>query len=160
MAIEGYWRTDYSAPSPYVKGYVELPRLGAAGPVHFLVDTGADTTTLHVRDRRNLGIALSGLSQQRFLVSGVGGLVPYAKEIASVCLYDGAASAWRYFATVLDLYAAEEPEEGIPSLLGLDALNRCRCAIDASTGSVLLEPVLVDGASGAVYYPPAVRRLG
>lgn len=160
MAIEGYWRTDYSAPSPYVKGYVELPRLGAAGPVHFLVDTGADTTTLHVRDRRNLGIALSGLSQQRFLVRGVGGVIPYAKEPAVVWLFDSGAGAWRSFSVMLDLYAGEEEEEEIPSLLGLDVLNRCRCVLNASADSVLLEPVLVDEASGAVYYPPAVRRLG
>lgn len=160
MAIEGYWRTDYSTPSPYVKGHVELPRLGAAGPAHFLVDTGADTTTLHLRDRRNLGIAPSRLSPQRFLVTGVGGLTSYAKELASVGLYDRDADAWRYFSLMLDVYVGEEQEEGIPSLLGLDVLNRCRCAIDASSGSVLLDPVVVDEASGSVYYPPAVRRLG
>ena len=61
---------------------------------------------------------------------------------------------------MLDVYAGEEEDQEIPSLLGLDVLNRCRCAIDASTGSVLLEPVVVDEASGSVYYPPAVRRLG
>lgn len=158
--IEGYFKADYSTPAPYVKGYVEVSRLGAAGPVHFHLDTGADFTTLHRSDMRDLGITPNLLGPQRFLVSGVGGVIPYAKEPAAVWLFDNGAGAWRSFSAMLDLYADEEEEEEIPSLLGLDVLNRCRCAIDASAGSVLLDPVVVDEASGAVYYPPAVQRLG
>lgn len=158
--IEGRFKADYSTPAPYVKGYVEVSRLGAAGPALFHLDTGADFTTLHRSDMRDLGITPDLLGPQRFLVRGVGGVIPYAKEPAVVRLFDSGAGAWRSFSIMLDLYAGEEEEEEIPSLLGLDVLNRCRCAIDASTGSVLLEPVLVDEASGAVYYPPAVRRLG
>ena len=158
--IEGYFKANYSTPAPYVKGSVELPRLGIEGPALFHLDTGADFTTLHRSDMRDLGITPDLLGPQRFLVSGVGGVIPYAKEPAAVWLFDGGAGAWRSFSVMLDLYAREEEEEEIPSLLGLDVLNRCRCAIDASAGSVLLEPVLVDEASGAVYYPPSVRRLG
>ena len=158
--IEGYFKADYFMPAPYVEGYVEAPRLGVAGAVQFYLDTGADFTTLHLIDRRDLGIAPNQLSPQRFLVSGVGGLIQYAKELASVRFYDRDADAWRYFSLMLDVYIGEEQEEGIPSLLGLDVLNRCRCAIDASSGSALLDPVIVDEASGSVYYPPAVRRLG
>ena len=61
---------------------------------------------------------------------------------------------------MLDIYVGEEEDQEIPSLLGLDVLNRCRCVIDASSGRALLEPVVVDEASGSVYYPPSVRRLG
>lgn len=86
--------------------------MGIAGPAHFLVDTGADTTTLHLRDRRDLGIALNQLSPQRFLVSGVGGLIEYAKEPASVRIFDRDAASWRYFALMLDIYT---PERSPPS---------------------------------------------
>lgn len=158
--IEGYFKADYSTPAPYVEGYVEIPRLGAAGPVQFYLDTGADFATLHQSSMDELGIAPNLLGPQRFYVSGVGGIVPYAKEPAAVWLLDRAEAEWRSFSLMLDLYVGEEEEEEIPSLLGLDVLNRCRCAIDASSGRVLLDPVVVDEASGSVYYPPAVRRLG
>lgn len=99
--IEGYFKADYSTPAPYVEGYVEIPRLGVAGAVQFYMDTGADFTTLHLIDRRDLGIALNQLSPQRFLVSGIGGPIQYAKEPASVRFFDRAAAAWRYFALML-----------------------------------------------------------
>ena len=127
--------------------------------MRFLVDTGADATTLQMSDRRRLGIPLSQLSPQVY-VESVGGLASYSQEPASVWLYDRAADAWRIFSIMIEIYAGEGQADDFPSLLGRDVLNRCRCAIDASSGSVLLEPVLVDEASGAVYYPPAVRRLG
>ena len=91
--IEGYFKTDYFTPAPYVEGYVELPRLGMAGPVHFSIDTGADFTTLHRSSMDELGVTPNLLGPQRFYVSGVGGIVPYAKEPAAVRLFDRAATA-------------------------------------------------------------------
>lgn len=159
MAIEGVWERTYSEPAPYVDGHVKIGRLGVADDVRFLVDTGADATTIQMRDRRRLRIDPSQLSTQ-VLVESVGGLSSYAQELASVWLYDRAADAWRIFAIVIEIYAGEGDAGDVPSLLGRDVLNRCRCAIDASSGRALLDPVVVDEASGSVYYPPAVRRLG
>ena len=159
MAIEGGWERKHSEPAPYVEGRVKIARLGVEGDTRFLIDTGADATTLQMSDRRRLGIPLSQLSPQVY-VESVGGLASYSQEPASVWLYDRAADAWRIFSIMIEIYAGEGQADDFPSLLGLDVLNRCRCAIDASAGSVLLEPVLVDEASGAVYYPPSVRRLG
>ena len=159
MAIEGGWERKHSEPAPYVEGRVKIARLGVEGDMRFLVDTGADATTLQMSDRRRLGIPLSQLSPQVY-VESVGGLASYSQEPASVWLYDRAADAWRIFSIMIEIYDGEGQADDFPSLLGLDVLNRCRCAIDASAGSVLLEPVLVDEASGAVYYPPSVRRLG
>ena len=159
MAIEGGWERKHSEPAPYVNGHVKIARLGVAGDARFLVDTGADATTLQMGDRLSLGIPSSHLSPQVY-VESVGGLASYSPEPASIWLYDRAADAWRIFSVMIEIYAGEEDAGNFPSLLGRDVLNRCRCAIDASTGSVLLEPVLVDEASGAVYYPPTVRRLG
>ncbi len=159
MAIEGGWEREYSEPAPYVNGRVKIARLGVEEDVRFLVDTGADATTLQIRDRGRLGILPNQLAPQVY-VESVGGLSAYAQEPASVWLYDRAADAWRIFAILIEIYAGEGDAGDFPSLLGRDVLNRCRCAIDASTGSVLLDPVIVDEASGSVYYPPAVRRLG
>ncbi len=159
MAIEGRWERKYSEPAPHVDGYVKIARLGVAGDVRFLVDTGADATSLQPDDARALRIDPSQLTPQVF-VESVGGLASYMREPASVWLFDAAANAWRIFAIMIEIYAGEEDDGEIPSLLGLDVLNRCRCAIDASAGSVLLDPVIVDEASGSVYYPPSVRRLG
>ena len=159
MAIEGGWERQRSEPAPYVDGHVKIARLGVAGDARFLIDTGADATSIQLGDARNLRIAPDQISPQVY-VESVGGLASYSQEPASVWLYDRAADAWRIFSIMIEIYAGEGQADDFPSLLGLDVLNRCRCAIDASAGSVLLEPVLVDEASGAVYYPPAVRRLG
>ena len=161
MAIEGYFRTDYIVPVAYVEGEVAIPALSAIREITFLVDTGADTTTLNSEDMRGMGITAAQLDQeQRVLVRGVGGVTAYVREVAVVRLYDSTAAAWRSFSTMLDIYAGEEEDEaaGFPSLLGRDVLNRCRCFMDASQDSVLLDPVLVDSASGADYYPPGIRR--
>ena len=159
MAIEGIWQRERSEPAPYVDGHVKIGRLGVAGDVRFLVDTGADATSIQSDDARGLGIAPSQISAHVY-VESVGGLSAYAQEPASVWLYDRAADAWRIFAIMIEIYAGEGDAGDFPSLLGRDVLNRCRCVIDASSGRALLEPVVVDEASGSVYYPPAVRRLG
>ncbi len=161
MAIEGYFEADYIVPAPYVEEFVRITRWRVEAAVRFLVDTGADTTTLNAEATRTLGIAPAQLAQdQQVAVSGVGGVTAYVREPAVVRLYDDAAAEWRSFSTMLDIHTGEEETADLPSLLGLDVLNRCRCAIDASEGSVLLDPVVVDRASGMVYYPPNLRRQG
>ena len=163
MAIEGYFEADYIVPAPYVEGSVRITRWRVEAAVRFLVDTGADTTTLNAEATRSLGIAPAQLAQgQQVAVSGVGGVTAYVREPAVVRLYDDAAAEWRSFSTMLDIHAGEEEDEtaSLPSLLGLDVLNRCRCVIDASEGSVLLNPLIVDRGSGSVYYPPNLRRRG
>lgn|GEM_PF-6135836 len=41
-------------PWPMVSAFVLFPRFGIRRWVHFLVDTGADKTSLHLHDARNL----------------------------------------------------------------------------------------------------------
>lgn len=106
MAIEGVWERTYSEPAPYVDGHVEIERLGVAEDIRFLVDTGADATTIQMRDAQRLRIPLGQLSTPVY-VESVGGMASYAREPASVRLYDRAADAWRIFAIVIEIYMGE-----------------------------------------------------
>ena len=57
--IHGYF-DQYGRP--YVEGRLIIERLGIDGRVHFLVDTGADSTALHSRDGERLNCRFDLLS--------------------------------------------------------------------------------------------------
>ncbi len=66
----------------------------------------------------------------------------YTPEYAIVSFFDTAIGDWRDFR--IQVYVASPENEhdatGLPSLLGRDILNRCRCTLDAAESSVALEP--------------------
>lgn len=80
----------------------------------------------------------------------------YVPEPAIVICYDGDGGGWHYFAIQIDLCAENQLAaiDGLPSLLGRDILNRCRCNLDASQGKVTLEPHHADPNSGFVLGSP------
>ena len=141
MTIDGYFDSS-SEPAPYVSGSVYLPRLGVGDRVDFLLDTGADATTLHPRDADKLGVRADMLGPAIVSARGIGGQMQYTPEYALVSFYDGTVGDWRDFR--IQVYIASPDSEyeaaNLPSLLGRDILNRCRCTLDAPENYVALEP--------------------
>ena len=142
MAVEGYFDHFHQEPAPYVRASVYLPRLGVGNRVDFLLDTGADATTLHTWDAGKLGIYAHTLGLASVSARGIGGPVQYAPEYAFVSFYDSTIGDWRDFRIQVYIAAPESEHDiaGLPSLLGRDILNRCRCTLDAVANSVTLEP--------------------
>src|SRR2546427_11984597 len=73
--IRGYFGGYPGRLRPFVIANVTIPSLGLVGIVHFLVDTGADSTLLAPRDALALGLELRGLPQAT-PSTGVGGRTP------------------------------------------------------------------------------------
>ena len=111
---------------PYVRVDVSIPRLGSVARVPFLLDTGADRTVIHARDRDRFpdgavrtGSALTAGTE----LAGIGGVpIPYAIEEAEYVFEDEDGAAWPLPGRV---HIALDPAvDGIPSLLGRDILDK------------------------------------
>ena len=107
---------------PYIFGKVTLPRFGISTDVYFLLDTGSDSSCLHLGDAINLAIPESSLSNQSS-VGGVGGTAVYYREPAIITFDygDGRIDEVSYNID-LDLSYSDETI-GLPSLLGRDILD-------------------------------------
>ena len=106
---------------PVVIGWVVLPELGVAGLVQFLVDTGADRTTLHPGDADFLGIDFGKLSGGES-VDGIGGSVQMFSEAGELLFWDEDAAEWRVYPLEIDISERTEVNAEYPSLLGRDVL--------------------------------------
>ena len=110
---------------PYVSAEVHLARLQARVDVDFLLDTGADFTSIHLDDRlffdaRSVRTG-AGLTPAA-AVSGIGGVpLSYAVEAAEYVLEgeSGLLPPLRGRAHI----ALEPAARGVPSLLGRDILD-------------------------------------
>ena len=60
---------------PYILGTVTLPRFDVSTDVYFLLDTGADSSCLHLEDTRNLSVPESSLSNGESCISAAIALV-------------------------------------------------------------------------------------
>ena len=105
---------------PYIYGRVTLPRFDVFTEVYFLLDTGADSSCLHLEDTRNLAVPKSGLHNSS-PVGGVGGTAVYYREPAIVTFEYGSTHTVSYNID-LDLSYSHE-SIGLPSLLGRDILD-------------------------------------
>lgn len=124
---------------PYIYGRVTLPRFGVSTDVYFLLDTGADSSCLHLEDTLNLAVPESGLGN-RSSVGGIRGTSIYYREPAIVTFTYGDGRIYEVSYNIdLDLSYSDETI-GLPSLLGRDILddwhieysrkrNLLRCAI-------------------------------
>ena len=123
---------------------VYLPRLRAAAAVAFLVDTGADTTSVHWGDRESFvteggePLPSSVQFESMSVAPGLTGrTVEYGVEPALFVFRDASGDAAH-----IDGYVrmALEPRiEGIPSLLGRDLLARMRLDFNMPANELALE---------------------
>ena len=157
MTIEGWYRPLWRRPSaPYVRAEVYLPRVEMGGPVSFLVDTGADTTTLHPLDINALHIDVSKLDPKTLSRShGVGGSQNHFSERA-VLLFRGSPGGAYYWDGNVDIYDTTQAQPqgvvGLPSLLGRDFLNLCRLDAHPGLEQLLIHPYRTDH-NGRVLIP-------
>ena len=122
--IDGFFGSDGHA---YLEGHVYMPRFGIVGRVEFLVDTGADVTTLHPDDADDLGCPFDEL-ENPVEVSGVGGEQTYYNEPVIILFY-GTDRTYGFRVTI-PIGKPSEETDGLESLLGVDILNRMRMDYD------------------------------
>ena len=114
----------------FVRCRLDIPRLNISGVVEFRMDTGADGTSLHPGASAQLGIPFDRLEVRNALVaSGLGGQIIYFQEPAQLLFDDDARGLER---CDVDLLIAEPTlrNASLPSLLGLNILNRWRMNFD------------------------------
>ena len=149
MTIRGYYRRnrDDQPPAPHIGAWLAIPSLGWVGDVEFLLDTGADATTLLPDTSSRLGIDIRSIMSPVVRVHGVGGGVSCKSVEADISFPDESHSnGHRKFSLQLVLVEGETSGEregkGLtPGLLGRDILNLCECTFNAATGRVTLEPL-------------------
>ena len=119
------------AGEPYVEARLILPRLNVAGPVVFLVDTGAVSTVLHSDTAKELACPFDRLVLP-VPFEGVGGLHTYYRELALVRLDETRED--RDIAVEIAIAKPGSSVDGLDSLLGRDVLNRLRMEYDFPQG--------------------------
>ena len=90
MPIKGFFPTGINPlPAPHVQAILFLPRLSAQGTIIFMMDTGADSTTVSLIDAERLNIHYRRLRPSSLIdVSGFGGDQKCFKEDAVLIFRD------------------------------------------------------------------------
>ena len=136
-----------------VKAHVQLPRLGIEGEINFLVDTGADHTSILPGDASiRLDVYadynnLAGATPVRTV--GVGGGQRYWLENARLTFaaLDGHTLSWTNDILICDRIDDTELFETmkrLPSLLGRDFINLCDLHANAINNQFTLNPVCIE----------------
>ncbi len=133
---------------PYVQGRFYVPSLKIMSTVDFLVDTGADTTMLGLRDGQLLDIDYAALQLPVKDMLGVGRTASTASVKAALGVFDTFSQSIyvRMYRIQLDLLMPprdEDEDEGkhenalsVPSILGRDILWRWRIDCDFPRGQL------------------------
>ena len=146
MAVKGYYPTGYHIlPAPYVQALLLLPRLQLQLLVNFMIDTGADFTTLSLSDveRMNLDYRLLRGSSTAS-IQGIGGSHFFYQQQALLFLRDEADDIYN-FQIVVNIprrgtrQQANEQRQ-LPSVLGRDILNQCIFVSNYPGGTVEITP--------------------
>lgn len=138
--IHGSYRPGYigGPQRPFVRVIVALPRFNAARQVDMLVDSGADITTLQLKD------ALLLLEESQFAqlsdqhkVQGIGGFTNFFQEDAAIGLSfrDGHICWIPITMDIAELNASPD----IPSILGNDIMQFGITQLDAINGTVKIK---------------------
>ena len=105
---------------PYVEGRVVIPRLQVNESIRFLLDTGADNTSLHPLGARRARIPLDQL-ENRTNSRGIGGTSSYFREPALLVFDDD--SQLRIYEVELRIAEPNDNNQRLPSLLGRNVVN-------------------------------------
>ncbi len=120
---------------PYVEGSLFLPSQSITGNVSFLVDTGADITTLMPADGLTLGIDYGKLTAKS-PTSGFGGSIDTFRELGVLAFHEQDRRKLRFYAVTLVLPGPNTLTGAMPSVLGRDILGHWRLTYDQSRKTV------------------------
>lgn len=161
MSIKGYFPTGIiRLPAPHVQAVVFLPRLNINGLASFMIDTGADSTTLSLIDSERLNINYRRLKPtSKVPVVGFGGEQHCYVESGIILMRDDDDGTTCYF--TLDLHIPvkganskqREQQRKIMSVVGRDLISQCDFRVHYQQGIIELV------APQAAKYPSATRRL-
>ena len=120
---------------PYVNGRLLLPRLKLSANLSFLVDTGADLSTLMPADGIKMGIDYQTLVDPKD-VGGMGGNASCFQEDAVLGFYEPNRSLIRFYSVTIMIPEVSQPLMRMPSIVGRDILDRWRINYDPSRNSL------------------------
>ena len=142
--IVGYFDPD---GSPYITAIIKVPRLNAEGTFHFLADTGADNTSLHLRAAVQLlsTTAMKGSIEKIWgMIGGVGGTATYLQEPAQI-IFTHVNGTRQGFLFDLDIVKPAnwgsrrfQQQLELPSLLGMDILSQFRMVVEYPKNQISL----------------------
>ena len=116
---------SFQGTQPYVHGLIEIPRLGVAGTIDLLVDTGADVTCIHPKDGENLLIPFQTL-RTPIRIGGIGGTSRRYSEPATLAFRESVGSPVHRYRIQATIATPEDADIRIPSVLGQDILRHWR----------------------------------
>lgn len=133
MKVKGFIGPDFQ---PYISGYLFCPTLGdTAVPIWFLIDTGAETTTILQGDVKRIGLDRIKLKKAEHQAYGIGGFAT-TYELPDVTIVFEIGRGKFHFETLekIDILKDEKEEVmALPfSLLGTDVLSRFKMIYDKS----------------------------
>lgn len=140
IRIRGEFRPGSSA-FPTIRALVVIPRLSKVRIVDFLIDTGADSTTLHPVDTRQMGIRY----RQHFAgipmgtMYGIGGEAGYWEEVAELKFLHEDLANWDVLTVPIHIAVPTRNNSSTPSLLGRDVLQFYRFTSDPGSSVLTLE---------------------
>ena len=120
---------------PFVRCQLILHRLGIAGEIDFLVDTGADATYLHPSEGWEIGIPFD-LLQDRVTSSGIGGRATYFPEPAVLLFPDHADRQHYGYRINVNVAKPADVSGRLPSLLGRDVIRRWQMNYDPTNDTL------------------------
>ena len=136
-------RFGHANKRPYIQGRLFIPRLEIWSDVSFLVDTGADKTTLLPADGLRMGLNCDTLKRSPIPSVGIGGVSrSYTEE--SVVLFNEPGKALYVYEIALEIVGSDDHLMDIPSLLGRDILNRWRMDYSPTTDDLTFQVVTAD----------------
>lgn len=156
--ILGFVGPDNSA---YISAEVKVPRLNAEGAFYLQIDTGADSTSFHLRDAIQLLATrtMTGSSEKvwrmlrkrfRLLgnptpIDGVGGTATYLQEPAQI-IFTHSDGTKQDFVFNLDIVKPAnwgsrrfQQQLELPSLLGMDIMSQLRLVMDYPNDQIYLD---------------------
>ncbi len=116
---------------PYVSGRLLLPRIHASANLSFLVDTGADCSTLMPADAIRMGIDHKKLIEPT-VVGGMGGDAKCFQGMAVMAFNEPNRNLIRYYFIRIMIPESHPDLMRMPPIVGRDVLDQWRMNYDPS----------------------------
>lgn len=128
---------------PYVGGRLLLPRISASANLSFLVDTGADRSTLMPADAIKMGVDHKNLVEPT-VVGGMGGDAVCFQESAVLVFDEPNRNLIRYYLIKIMIPEPNPDLMRMPPIVGRDILDKWRMNYDPSRNSLSFTVRLAD----------------